>query len=113
MCSALKHVRKRLFFFHWEFSEKFIFGDGANSLNTPLLENIAVANNILDASAPLLPVYVSLAVETDRLMYVFNNFVVGECQQMPTQEVATCTRVWPVSISMMHTATHRTLRMSV
>ena len=84
-CVLLLNMRAIDLFFHWEFSEKVIFGDGANTLNTPLLENIAVANNILDARTSLLLVYVSLAVETDRLVYVFNDFVIGECQKMSTQ----------------------------
>ena len=83
--SALEHASKRLVRCLLEFSEKCIFGDGANTLNTPMFENSAMANNILDARTSLLPVYISLAVETDRLVYVFNDFVIGECQQMSTQ----------------------------
>ena len=41
--------------------------------------------NILDARTSLLPVYISLAVETDRLVYVFNDLVIGERQEMSTQ----------------------------
>ena len=37
-----------------------------------------MGNNILDASTSLLPVYISLAVKTDRLVDVFNDFVIGE-----------------------------------
>ena len=68
-----------------ELSEKCIFGDGINTLNTPLLENTAMANNILDAHTFLLPRYILVALEADRLVYVFNNFVIGECKQMTTQ----------------------------
>ena len=46
-----------------------------------------MGNNILDANISLLPVYISLAVQTDRLVYVFNTLVIGECQQMSTDFV--------------------------
>ena len=92
-----------------------IFGDGANISFTPLFENAAMGNHILDARISLLPVYISLAVETDRLVYVFNDFVIGECQQMSTQKVATCTRARPVSIPLctsQHTALTHTSNVS-
>ena len=78
MCSAFEHASNRLVLCLREFSEKCIFGDGAHISNTPLFENTAMGNNILDASTSLLPVYISLAVETDRLVDVFNDFVIGE-----------------------------------
>ena len=60
-----------------EFSEKCIFVDGINTSNTPLLENTAMVNNILDAHTFLLPRHTPLALEADRLVYVFNHFVIG------------------------------------
>ena len=85
MSSAAEHASNRLALCILELSEKCFFVDGASILNTPLFENTAMGNNILDAKRSLLPVYISLAVETDRLVYVFNDFVIGECQQMSTQ----------------------------
>ena len=82
---ASEHARNRLPLFLLEFFQKCIFGDGANISNTPLFENAAMGNKILDARTSLLQAYISLAVETDRLVYVFNDFVTGECQQMSTQ----------------------------
>ena len=82
---ASEHATNRLPLFLLVFSDKCIFGDGASISNTPLFENAAMGNNILDARTSLPPVYISLAVETDRLVYVFNDFVIGECQQMSTQ----------------------------
>ena len=85
MSSAAEHASNRLALCIFEFSEKCCFVDGASIANTPFFENFASGNNILDAKRPLLPVNISLAVETDRLVYVFNDFVIGECQQMSTQ----------------------------
>ena len=86
MCSAMGHAGNLLFAFCLlEFAEKCIFGDGAHTFNTPLFENTAIGNNILAARTSLLSVYISLAVETDRLVDVFNEFVMGGCQQMSTQ----------------------------
>ena len=82
---ASEHARSRLPLFLAEFSDNCIFGDGAKISNAPLFESAAMGNNILDARTSLLPVYMSLAVETDRLVYVLNDFVIGECQQMSTQ----------------------------
>ena len=83
--SAFEHASNWLSLCLPVFSEKFIFVEGAHIFNSSCFENFAMGNNILDASTMLLPVYISLAVETDRLVDVFNDFVIGECQQMTTQ----------------------------
>ena len=88
MSSASEQSCKRRLLCLLEFSDKCIFGDGASIFNISLFENIAMGNNILDANISLLPVYISLAVQTDRLVYVFNTLVIGECQQMSTEQVA-------------------------
>ena len=75
----------RLVRFLLEFSDKCIFGDGASISNTLLFENAGMGNNILDARITSWIEMISLAVEMDRLVYVFNDFVIGEGQQMSTQ----------------------------